>query len=154
MAPIELRNVENRVPYLNDLLLADEDESVVKTYINQGILYAIALDKKEVGVCLFTFPTPKTVEVKNIAVREAFRGRGIGKEVLKQAFKRFAPSHEKMIVGTSNSSIDNIAFYQKAGFRFHHIKKGFFLKYSEPFYENGIQGVDMIVFCKQLTELK
>ena len=55
-----------------------------------------------------------------------------------------------MIVGTANSSIDNIAFYQKLGFRMAEIKRDFFKAYPTPIFENGIIALDMIVFEKEL----
>ena len=55
-----------------------------------------------------------------------------------------------MIVGTANSSIDNIAFYQKLGFRMAEIKRDFFKAYPTPIFENGIRALDMIVFEKEL----
>lgn len=56
-----------------------------------------------------------------------------------------------MIVGTANSSIGNLAFYQKVGFRITEVKKDFFSKYPEPIFENGIQALDMIMFEKNLS---
>jgi hypothetical protein len=55
-----------------------------------------------------------------------------------------------MIVGTTNSSIDNIAFYQKLGFRMAEIKRDFFKAYLTPIFENGIRALDKIVFKKEL----
>lgn len=55
-----------------------------------------------------------------------------------------------MKVGTANSSISNIAFYQKAGYRLDSIQHDFFSNYKEPIFENGIQAIDLLYFSKEL----
>lgn len=52
---------------------------------------------------------------------------------------------ETVEIGTGNSSIDQLAFYQKCGFRIAAIDPDFFIRhYPEPIFENGIQCRDMI----------
>jgi hypothetical protein len=51
-----------------------------------------------------------------------------------------------MVVGTGNSSIGNIIFYQKCGFRMDHVRKDYFWYYREPVFENGLRVRDMLVF--------
>ncbi|RWZ58784.1 GNAT family N-acetyltransferase [Halobacillus fulvus] len=146
-----IQPVQDREKYLPLLLLADEDEQIVRSYLYEGELYALTTDDQTVAAALFTFPEDHTVEIKNIAVEDTHRGQGYGKKVITWAFDHFKnKGYEKMIVGTSNSSIDNLIFYQKVGFRFSDIKKGYFLSYPEPFYEHGIRGFDMIIFEKFL----
>ena len=53
-------------------------------------------------------------------------------------------------VGTGDGSVQNIAFYIRAGFRFAEIKTNFFEQYEQPIIENGIQLRDMIVLAKEL----
>jgi len=137
--------------FMNLLLLADENEEVVNEYINEGEMFSISFEDKLIGVALFITESTSIVELKNVALSPEYRGKGLGKEILKNAFERYRKkSFKKMIVGTANSSIDNIAFYQKAGFRIAGIRKNFFDKYSEPIYENGIRAIDMIMFEKHL----
>lgn len=151
MKDIQLIEVENRTDCMEDLLLADESESIVKTYMDQGKLYSISYAHEHIGVCLFHFPRKDTVEIKNIAIRPAYRGMGLGKQVMDLSSRKFQNSgYTELLVGTANSSIENLSFYQKCGFRFHEIHKDFFLQYPEPFYENGIRGMDMIILRKAL----
>jgi len=132
--------------------MADESESVVKEYIAEGQMFAIIVDSGTVaGVALFLEEAEGVVELKNIALDPKCRGLGLGKQVINLAFKIFGEQgFHKMIVGTANSSITNLAFYQKAGFWMAGIRKGFFLKYPEPIFEDGIQAVDMVVFEREL----
>ncbi|WP_394219266.1 GNAT family N-acetyltransferase [Halobacillus trueperi] len=152
MSHIHLVETNDRRRFMAYLLLADESEAIIESYIDDGLFYTIYLDDVHIGVCLFVFPEEHTVEIKNIAIQEAYQGRGLGNRVILAACSLFhKKGYKEMLVGTSNSSIENLAFYQKAGFRFHEIHHDFFLKYSEPFYENGIRGMDMIYFSRPLT---
>jgi RimJ/RimL family protein N-acetyltransferase len=49
-------------------------------------------------------------------------------------------------VGTANASIGNLAFYQKCGFRFDHVRRDYFSYYREPRVEHGIEVRDLVVF--------
>ncbi|PLS17250.1 GNAT family N-acetyltransferase [Bacillus sp. M6-12] len=141
----------DRIKYFDYLLMADESEEVVKEYLFDGDLFAIILDGKAAGAVLFTFETHDVVELKNIAISCNETGKGIGKLVIEKAFSIYKKrNYKRMIVGTANSSIDNLAFYQKAGFRMYEIKKDFFKKYPQPIYENGIRALDMLMFYKEL----
>lgn len=143
---------DRRASYLNLLLIGDEDEKVVKSYINEGSLFTIVYEKKEIGVvqCL-TDEEESAVEVKNIGLKEAYRGKGIGSKVIKKLEVLYERNqYSKMIVGTADSSLENIAFYKKAGFYQRGVKKNFFLQYVPPIYENGLQAIDMIMFEKKL----
>ncbi|KHE72675.1 N-acetyltransferase [Halobacillus sp. BBL2006] len=147
MSGVDWKKTGNRNDFLDYLLLADEDETIVKSYIKDGDMFELLYSGKTIGVCLFTFPNEDTVEIKNIAIAEACRGLGIGKQVVQIAISHYQKKGlHHMIVGTANSSIENIAFYQKAGFRFHEIRKDFFLSYPQPIFENNIQALDMVVF--------
>ncbi|NLP52555.1 GNAT family N-acetyltransferase [Bacillus sp. RO1] len=151
---LELVGSSDRLRFLPYLVMADESESVVKEYITNGQMFAIVGGGGSVvGVALFVEESEDVMELKNIALDPEFRGLGLGKQVINQAFEIFKKQgFRKMIVGTSNSSIANLAFYQKAGFRMSEIRKGFFLKYPEPIFENGIQAVDMVMFERVLDE--
>ena len=150
---LEMVTAPNREPYLEFLLMADESEEMVRSYIQDGEMFSIRFAGKPAGAVLFTFHGHRVIELKNIAIAQGLRGQGIGKMVLKEAFETFrGRGYEKMIVGTANSSIANLAFYQRAGFRMEGIKKDFFANYPAPIYENGIRALDMVMFEKNLKE--
>ncbi len=152
---LHLEIVEDRENYVDLLLLADESKEIVQEYMNSGELFAITYGNRTIGICLFTFHPNEIVEIKNIALISSFRNQGFGKMVIKQAFEHFSLQRKKeVIVGTANSSISNIVFYQKAGFRFSHIVHDYFLRYPQPIIENGIRALDMIMFRKKLTDYR
>lgn len=151
---LQLIDSSDRLDYLPYLVMADESESVVKEYIAEGQMFAIIVDSGTVaGVALFLEEAEGVVELKNIALDPRFRGLGLGKQIINLAFEIFkGQGFRKMIVGTANSSIANLAFYKKAGFRMVEIRKDFFLKYPEPIFEDGIQAMDMVMFERVLSE--
>ena len=148
---LEAIETEKRNLFFDYLLIADESEEIVREYINDGEMFSICCEGKIVGVVLFTFHSNGIVELKNIALTEDYRGKGLGKLVVNEAFDLYKiKALHKMIVGTANSSIDNLAFYQKLGFRMVEIKKDIFKNYPTPIYEDGIRALDMVMFEKEL----
>jgi GNAT superfamily N-acetyltransferase len=91
-------------------------------------------------------------EIMELAVAPGRHGQGLGREMvawlIDEARRR---GKTAVLVGTANSSIGNITFYQKVGFRMDHVRKEYFWYYREPHYENGIQIRDMLVFRYELV---
>ncbi|MFN7253508.1 MAG: GNAT family N-acetyltransferase [Anaerobacillus sp.] len=149
---LDVVHQENRQQYLEYLLLADESEVAINKYINEGEMFSIHYENKMAGVVIFNYHSQLIVELKNIALAPNFRGKGLGKLVITKACELYKrKGNSKVIVGTANSSIGNLAFYQKVGFRMTEIKKDFFRDYPEPIYEDGIRALDMVMFEKYLT---
>lgn len=90
-------------------------------------------------------------EIVELAVAPAHQSRGIGRRIidwlLAEAKRRGRGALE---VGTSSASLDNIAFYQKCGFRPTAVRPDYFRYHAEPIVENGIVVRDMIVFTRQI----
>ncbi len=134
------------------LLLADPEEAVVLAYINQGWLFALFEKDELYGVMLLIEHDARTLEIKNIAVKESAHNQGYGKQLINQA-KSFArqQGYPTLMVGTGNSGIGGFAFYQKAGFRFKSVIRDFFvINYKEPIFENGLQCRDMVILDQEL----
>lgn len=127
------------------LLMADPSREAIGKYIESSEVY-LAFDGDElVGVSVIAFES-NIAELKNIAVAETHRGRGIGKQLVHHAVAEAKSRNAHRIdVGTGNSSHIQLALYQSCGFTITGIEKDFFIKnYSEKIFENGIQCVDMI----------
>ena len=92
-------------------------------------------------------------EIELLAVDAARRGKGIGQAIvaalLEEARQRGV---QRLLVGTGNFSLDNIAFYQKCGFRMSCIRRGYFDDIDPPEFWQGINLRDMIVFDYALTD--
>lgn len=134
------------------LLLADPSKEQVEKYLEQGQCY-IAKEAENITAVYVLQPiSPGIIELKNIAVGEAEQGKGIGKHLISHAIKtaRFQGYHT-IEVGTGNSSIGQLALYQKCGFRITEVDKDFFMKhYDEKIVENGIVCRDMIRLAMEL----
>lgn len=98
--------------------------------------------------------TTETVEIKNVAVKPEFQGKGIGSYLIENAVKVASFNRQKSIcIGTANSSVGQLYLYQKLGFEITDIKRHFFLdNYAEAIYENGIQAKHMLVLTRQLND--
>jgi ribosomal protein S18 acetylase RimI-like enzyme len=86
------------------------------------------------------------LEIKNIAVEQSTRGRGIGTAaitlVIDEARWR---GFRRVIVGTADVSVGTIRFYQKRGFQIYGLRRGFFDAYPETIVENCIVAHDMVM---------
>jgi len=138
-------NAEEQPP-LHLLLLADPSLSLVEAYLKRGQCFVAEVENCIIGVYVLLQTRPETVELVNIAVDENQQSKGIGKQLVYHAIQNARLLGAKTIeVGTGNSSIGQLALYQKCGFRITGIDRDFFIRhYSEEIVENGIKVVDMI----------
>lgn len=128
------------------LLEADPAENLVRAYCNFGWCIIGEQEGKVVGVYVLVALSDTTVEIKNLAVAESFRGQGYGRQLLQHALAEALRRDFAFVeIGTGNSSLNQLAFYQKCGFRMQAIDPDFFRRnYPEPIFENGIECRDMI----------
>ena len=145
---ITVRSVDgDRAVFLPLLLEADESESVLRSYVNDGEILEIVANGEPVGVALLTSPGPGMVEIKSIAIENKYRGRGIGRAAIACLVSRAkACGADRLLVGTADSSGRTIEFYRSCGFEETGRISGFFDAYPEPVIEDGLQAHDMIRF--------
>ena len=135
---------ETLIPILQD---ADEDVERIRTLLTDGMhtSYAVFDRGRLIGATTLRWAEDES-EIEYIAVVSGLRGRGYGKAIiaalLEEARQRGASS---LLVGTANSSLDTIAFYQKCGFRMDSVRHDFFSYVQPPITENGIPMRDMLV---------
>ncbi|WP_410769413.1 GNAT family N-acetyltransferase [Fontibacillus sp. BL9] len=142
---IEKLRDQSAAPY-DLLLLADPSKAIVDDYLSRGTCYTASNNHETVGVFVILRTRPDTVEIMNIAVRETDQGKGIGKKLLLNAIHLAKEMNIQAIeIGTGNSSISQLALYQKCGFRIVGVDTDFFVRhYDEEIFENGIRCRDMI----------
>lgn len=133
-------------PPIELLVTADPSESLVKDYLKKGLCYISEEKNQIIGVYVLLPRKEGLIELINLAVAEIYLGKGLGKKLVMHAIEEARMLGYKVIeVGTGNSSIGQLALYQKCGFRINRIDRDFFLKnYEEEIYENEIHCVDMI----------
>jgi GNAT superfamily N-acetyltransferase len=146
---VRLEPVADREALFPILLQADE-EPVLRTYLHEGDLYRIVADGEEAGAVLL-IREDDAVEIKNIALVEPYRGRGLGRatiEAVADLARRSGAA--RLLVGTSENSPGTITFYRRVGFRDAGRIEGFFDAYPEPVIEDGLVAHDMIRFEMEL----
>ena len=142
---------DETIPY--DLLLsADPSEAALRAYLPHSTIYLAYINDELIAEYVLYPIGADAIEIKNIAVEEAYQGKGIGKKLLEDATQRATEAGYKTIsIGTSNASIWQLYLYQQQGFELSALKMDFFIyNYTEPIYENGIQCKHMLMLKKVL----
>src|SRR5215217_173201 len=139
------------------LLLADEPQPL-RGYLQSGNLYVLrAGDGSPVGA---THVMPydadsETFELKAVAIVQTRHNQGFGRRMLAMVLDDLrARGAQRVVVGTSNAGIGEIAFYQKAGFRLWRIERDYFTPekgYDPNDRHNGLPHRDMVWFDQDLT---
>ena len=139
------RIFEDKKNYLDLLLLADPSEEIIDQYLDEGELFVLSEEGIPICAAVVVPISVDACELKNIATVPEYQGKGYGKLMIKHLLDFYHRQYIQMIVGTGNSSLNNIAFYKKCGFEYSHTIMNFFTdNYPEPIFENGIQCIDMI----------
>ena len=135
--------------FLDLLLLADEQESMIDRYLEHGELFAL-YDNDLKSVCVVTPEGDGVCELKNIATYEQSQGRGYAGSLISHISSHYKGRYQAMFVGTGD--IPRILrFYERNGFAVSHRVKNFFTdNYDHPMYEDGVQLVDMVYLRKEL----
>ncbi len=135
--------------FLDLLLLADEQEDMVDRYLERGRMFVLD-DGGIKAECVVTDEGGGVLEIKNIATFPKSQGKGYGKKLIEFLEKKFHNGYDALQVGTGDSPL-TIPFYEKCGFKRHHVVKNFFTdNYDHPIVEAGVQLVDMIYLQKEL----
>lgn len=140
---------ENKKRYLDLLLLADEQESMIDRYLEDGDMFALFDDDLRT-VCVVTRIDHETCELKNLATYPAYQKRGYGMIMIEYVCDQYRGTCTTMVVGTGEvPSI--LSFYRKCGFERSHVVKDFFVdNYDHIMVEEGVQLVDMVYLRRRL----
>jgi GNAT superfamily N-acetyltransferase len=128
---------------------AEDSAQELDGYIDEGeVLVAIA-DRRVVGhLQLVETATPDQSEIKNMAVDGRYRRRGIGHSLIEAAVDRArVQGRSTLAVATATADIDNLRFYQVAGFRMRSIERDAFTPATG--YEAGTI-IDGIPLCDRV----
>ena len=142
---------ENKEQYMDLLLEADPEKEIVEKYLKDGELFVLTYKEKVACVAIVKKIYEDTVELKNIATKEEYRGQGYGKKMIKYLFDNYKQKYKKMIVGTSEN---NIPFYVKQGFdKYYKTIKNFFIdNYNKEIIDGNLHCIDMYYYYKDLTK--
>lgn len=141
--------IENKKQYLDLLLLADEQESMIDKYLEKGKMFALIEDDLK-AICVVTDEGNGVCELKNMATELKYQGKGYGKKLVSFICEHFKTHYHTILVGTGDSFLA-ISFYNKCGFvESHRIKNFFTENYDHPIFEGGKQLIDMVYLKKSL----
>ena len=148
---IEIKLIEsNKKDFLDLLLLADEQESMIDKYLERGELFALYDGGCLKSLCVITRESSDTCELKNLATYEQWQGKGYASKLLEHVFPRYKGKYKAMLVGTGDVP-RILRFYQKHGFAASHRVKNFFTDHvGHPMFEDGVQLVDMVYLKRDL----
>ena len=139
----------DKVKYMDLLLIADEQVSMIEKYLYRGEMFALCDDEIK-AICVVTQEQPGVYEIKNIVTVPEYQRRGYGQYLISFIADYYKKSGNELYVGTGDSP-KILQFYQKCGFKKSHVVKNFFIdNYDHPMYEDGQQLVDMVYLKRQL----
>jgi len=140
---------DNKKDFLDLLLLADEQESMIDKYLDRGTLFAL-YDNGLKSICVVTDEGDGSCEIQNLATYEQFQGKGYGRRIVKHVCEFYKSKCSTMLVGTGDVPW-TVSFYERCGFVFSHRLKDYFIKhYDNPMFEEGIQLKDKVYFKMEL----
>lgn len=137
------RIFNNKKQYLDLLLLADEQESMIDRYLERGELFVLD-DNGVKAICVVTDEGDGVCELKNIAVTPESQRQGYGKKMITYLVTHYSGEYSQMIVGTGDVP-SAVRFYRSCGFEYSHRIDNFFTdNYDHQIIEDGVLLKNMI----------
>lgn len=117
---------ERKKRFLELLLLADEEESMIDRYLELGEMFAMK-DRHGivVVVAVVTQGNGNSAELKNLAVTPDYQHKGYGRRMIDFICRRYSGKCRRLLVGTGEAPA-TVGFYTHCGFRYSHRIKNFF----------------------------
>lgn len=125
--------------------LAEDSQAQLDSYLDAGRVLVAVQGGQIVGHLQLTgTDSADEVEIKNMAVVETHRGLGIGRQLIAAAIELAREESRRVVcVATAAAGVDNLRFYQRAGFRMRAIERDAFTPASG--YEAGtnVDGIEL-----------
>jgi len=125
--------------------LAEDSTTELDSYIEEGEVHVAVVGDRIVGH-LQLVDTAGTLrsEIRNMAVEPGYRRRGIGNRLLGTAAEiARARGKTQLVVATAVADVDNLRFYQRAGFRLRSIERDAFTPAAGYTPGTVIDGIDL-----------
>lgn len=150
---MEIKLIErNKKDFLDLLLLADEQESMIDEYLERGSLFAL-YDCGLKGIGVVTDEGNGVYELQNLAVYEQFRRKGYGKYLVDHLSRYYKKTGTVLLVGTGDVPWI-LSFYERCGFVLsHRVENYFTMHYDKPIFDAGIQLVDKVYLKMELQRV-
>jgi GNAT superfamily N-acetyltransferase len=125
--------------------MAEDSAAQLDSYLDVGeVLVAVAGDRVVGHLQLVDTTDVQQTEIKNMAVEPAVRRRGIGKALIRAAAELVRMQHRSLlVVATAAADIDNLRFYQRAGFRMRSVERDAFTPAAGYPAQTSFDGIDL-----------
>lgn len=142
-------NDSDKTKYMDLLLIADEQVSMIEKYLYRGDMFALR-DEDIKAICIVTQRQPGVYEINNIVTVPKYQRKGYGQHLISLIADSYKKSGSELYVGTGDCPAI-LRFYERCGFEKSHIVKNFFIdNYDHPMFEDGQQLVDMVYLKRVL----
>jgi ribosomal protein S18 acetylase RimI-like enzyme len=145
LVSIPMPEAEALLPILQD---AEEGEERIRAALLDPacVAYAARVHGQLVGAAVVRWDEDEASEILYIAVIAEQRRKGYGKQIIAALQAELRERGGRgLLVGTANSSLKNILFYQKCGFRMFEVRRDYFAYIQPPLRECGVEMRDMLV---------
>ena len=99
--------VDDKMLYMDLLLLADEQEDMIHRYLEKGTMYVLD-DNGVKAECIVTDEGNAILEIKNIAVKPEYQGCGYGKALINFLIHRYTGKYSIMQVKYSSGFTEGL----------------------------------------------
>lgn len=136
--------------YLDLLLLADEQESMIDRYLERGALYVLRAEDGVRALCVVTDEGGGVLELKALATEPRYQRQGCATRLIDFLTQCYRGRFSVLRVGTGDSPL-TLPFYERRGFvQTHRVPNFFTDHYDHPIFEGGVRLVDMVYLQKTL----
>lgn len=143
--------IANKYEYIDILLIADPSKQAIDRYLGKSDLFVMFEGADPVCAACVQEVSKDTCELKNVAATKM--RRGYGSKMIEYLCRYYKDKYNFMEVGTADTSIGNIQFYERNGFvKTHRIDNFFIDNYDEPIYENEMQCKHMVMLKRNLDK--
>lgn len=144
IVPLPLKEITEA--HLQLTLCADPSRKLINSYLKRACCFQLLEAKQLVGIVALLPTRPETIEIVNLAVLGSYQNQGYGQRLLNFVLD-FARQQNYLSVeiGTGSTSFQQLALYQKYGFRMTSIDQDYFVRhYETPIFENQLELKDMV----------
>lgn len=142
-----IKEITNKMDYDQLLTESDPNINLVRDYLEKGTLYGYFIDDTPVSFIAVEI-IDGGVEIKNLLTLANYRGKGYAKALI-EFIESTYNSYDTFLIGTANSSFENITFYTRLGYVYSHRIENFFIDYyPKEIFENEMQATDLMYFKK------
>ncbi|XP_047306885.1 putative [ribosomal protein S18]-alanine N-acetyltransferase [Impatiens glandulifera] len=122
----EIVRIEKRVFPKHESLARSFDDELKKR--NAGLLYS-HVDGDVSGYVMYSWPTSLSSSITKLAVKENYRGKGVGESLLKEAIKKCRSRKvQRVCLHVDPCRIPAMALYKKCGFQTDHLIESYYSK--------------------------